>query len=138
MVGLLAFTFGPAAILRWWQPGSETFAHAIIITATVLGTLLAPMGMLALAMFDSIGALNPFLLVKSILRIPLPYLAAAAVFELLVAACFKAGNVIGLLIPIPMLSGIISAFLNLYLTLTGMRILGLLYRAKQAELGWFN
>ena len=137
MVGILALTFGPAAILRWWQPGSETFAREITIAATVLGAFLAPMGMLALAMFNAIGALNPFLLVKSILRIPLQYFAAAAVFELLTAAYFLAGNAIGSLIPIPILPGIISMSLNLYLTLAGMRILGLLYRINADKLGWF-
>ena len=137
MVGLLALTFGPTAVLRWWQPGTETFAHGITIAAAVLGALMAPMGMLALAMFDSLGALNPFLLVTSMLRIPLQYFAAAAVFELLTAVYFLAGDTIGLLIPIPILPGIISVFLNLYLTLAGMRILGLLYRIKADQLGWF-
>ena len=137
MIALLALAFGPAAILRWWQPGSETFAREITIAATVLGALLAPMGMLALAMFNTIGALHPFLLVKSILRIPLQYFAAAAVFELLTAAYFLAGNAIGSLIPIPILPGIISMSLNLYLTLAGMRILGLLYRINADKLGWF-
>jgi pSer/pThr/pTyr-binding forkhead associated (FHA) protein len=138
MIALLALTFGPAAILRWWQPGSETFAHAITVAAAVFGVLLAPMGMLALAMLDRIGALNPLLLGASILRIPLHYLAAAAVFELLAAVYFLAPNVIGPLIPVPLLPGIISLLLNLYLTLAGMRILGLLYRAKAEDLGWFD
>ncbi len=137
MVGLLVLTFGPAAILRWWRPGSETFAHAVTLAATAAGAFLAPMGMLGLAMFDSLAALNPLLLLKSIFRIPFSYLAAAAGFELLTAVYFEAGGVIGLLIPIQMLSGTLSVFLNLYLTLAGMRILGLLYRAKADDLGWF-
>ncbi len=137
MVGLLAFTFGPAAILRWWRPGSETFAHDIILVVTILGALLAPMGMLALAMFDSIAALNPLLLVKSILRIPLLYLATAGVFEILTLTCLQAGSTVGLFIPIPILPGLISVLFNLYLTLAGMRLLGLLYRSNADKLGWF-
>ena len=137
MIALLALTFGPAAILRYWQPGSETFAQAITMAAVVLGVLLAPMAMLALAMLDSLAALNPLLLVASILRIPLLYLAVAAVFELLTIAYFEAGNAVGLLIPIRILPEIISVSLNLYLTLAGMRILGLLYRNKADDLGWF-
>ena len=137
MIALLALAFGPAAILRWWQPGSETFARAITMTATVLGGLLAPMGMLALAILDSLGALNPLLLAASILRIPLLYLAVAGVFEVLTYAYLEAGSVIGLLVPIPILPEVISVSLNLYLTLAGMRILGLLYRIKADDLGWF-
>ena len=137
MIALLALTFGPAAILRWWQPGSETFAHTITIAAAVFGALLAPMAMLALAMLDNLAALNPLLLVASILRIPLMYLAVATIFELLTIAYFEAGSIIGLAIPIPILPTIVSVFLNLYLTLAGMRILGLLYRNKADDLGWF-
>ena len=137
MIGLLAFTFGPAAILRWWHPGSEAFAQTVTIAATALGALLAPMAMLAIAMLDSMAGLNPLLLVASILRAPFPYLAAAAIFEILTLAYFEAGAALDWLLPVPVLPVVISVFVNLYLTLAGMRILGLFYRAQAENLGWF-
>jgi hypothetical protein len=137
-VGLVALSFGPALILRWWQPGSPAFARAATIIVAGLGALLAPMGTLSLAMFDSIGALNPIALVWSILRAPLHYLVAAAMFEIVAGIYFVAGNRISLLMPVPILPGLISGFANLYLIVVGMRILGLFYVSKKTELGWFN
>jgi len=137
-VGLVVLSFGPALILRWWQPGSPVFARAATIIAAGLGALLAPMGTLSLAMFDSIGALNPIALVWSIGRAPLHYLVAAATFEIVAGIYFVAGNRISSLMPVLILPGLISGFVNLYLIVVGMRILGLFYVSKKTELGWFN
>jgi hypothetical protein len=138
LVALVALNFGAAIILGWWRPGGETFAHAARITAFALGALFLPMGMMALALLDSIAALNPIALVVSIFRIPLAYLAAAAIFEALLAAFWFADGIVGQFIPLPILPGLISGFMNLYLTVAAMRILGLLYLTKKDELGWFN
>jgi hypothetical protein len=51
---------------------------------------------------------------------------------------FLAEDLIGSLIPVPVLPGLLSAFLNLYLISVGMRILGLLYRTQREQLGWFG
>ena len=136
LLALAALTFGPAAILRWWQPGGETWGPVAALTAAVFGALLAPMGLLALAMLDSVAVLNPVSLIWSILRIPLPYLVAAAAFELVALAWFGAGDWVAVLLPVPLLPGLISGFLNLYLMLVGTRMLGLLYRTNQERLGW--
>jgi len=107
------------------------------LTAIGWGALLAPMGMLALAMFDSIGALNPVALVWSILRVPFYYLIVAAVFELVFGIFFITANIIASL-PVPILSGAVADFLGLYFIVVGMRILGLLYWTKKEEFGWFK
>ncbi len=138
LLALSVLTFGPAIILRWWHPLGEEYARAVMIAAAGLGGLLAPMGMLALAVFDSVAALNPIALIWSILRIPGHYLVAAAAFELVIGASFLAEDLIGSLIPVPVLPGLISVFLNLYLISAGMRILGLLYRTQREQLGWFG
>jgi hypothetical protein len=138
LVALAALTFGPAMILRWWQPGSDAFARTVTLTAVGMGALLAPMGMLALAMFDSVAALNPVALVWSIMRVPLHYLVAAAAFELVIGAHLLAENLGGMLLPVPLLPSVISGFLNLYLIVAGMRILGLLYWTKKDKLSWFS
>ena len=81
LLALLVLCFGPWLVLHWWHPGGAHSARVASMTALALGALLAPMGMLTLAMFDSIGSLNPIALVWSIARIPLHYLATAAAFE---------------------------------------------------------
>jgi hypothetical protein len=136
-VALIALSFGPAIVLNWWHPWNETFAYAMKLTAIGWGALLAPMGMLALAMFDSIGALNPVALVWSILRVPFYYLIVAAVFELVFGIFFITANIIASL-PVPILSGAVADFLGLYFIVVGMRILGLLYWTKKEEFGWFK
>ena len=137
LIALVVLAFGPTIVLWWWHPGSETFARTAIFAAAGFGALLAPMGMLALAMFDTVAALNPVALVWSILRIPLHYLVAAATFELVVGINFIAEDWIGSLIPLPVLLSALSGFINLYLMTVGMRILGLLYQADRERLGWF-
>lgn len=137
-LALVVLAFGPTVILSWWHPFGETYAGAAAIAAAVLGALLAPMGMLTLAMFDSVGALNPIALFWSISRVPLPYLVAAAAFELVLAARLVADAAIAVLLPIPFVPRLLSAFLGLYLLLAGMRILGLLYVTQKQKLGWFS
>jgi hypothetical protein len=136
-VGLIALSFAPAIILNWWHPANETLAHALKLTAIGLGALFAPMGMLSLAMFDTIGALNPVALVVSILRVPLHYLMAALAFEFVFVVYSNAANVIGSL-PVPYLSEAVADFLGFYFTFVGMRMLGLLYWTNKEELGWFR
>ena len=137
LAGLVALYFGPAIILQWWRPVPE-LAGAFSLTALVFGALLAPMGVMALAMLDNLGALNPILLIVSVARIPLCYLAAAAAFELLMLVYLKSDEFINLLLPVPVFPGLLSGFLKLYLTLAAMRLLGQLFVSKKNELGWFN
>lgn len=138
LFGLVVLYFGLAIVLRWWHPAGPAMASALSLAAIGFGALLAPMGMMALALLDNIAALNPILLIVSIVRIPLSYLAAAAIFELLVWVYLRSGDLINLLLPVPVLPGLISGFLKLYLTLAAMRILGHLYVTKKDELGWFK
>jgi hypothetical protein len=63
LVALAVLTFGPAIILRWWHPLGDEHARAVMIAAATVGGLLAPMGMLTLAVFDSVAALNPVALI---------------------------------------------------------------------------
>ena len=138
LLTLYVLCFGPATIMRWWHPLGEAHAGMITLAVAAMGALLAPMGMLALAMFDSIGALNPIALVWSIARIPLHYLIAAAMFELVLAANLVVSGWLSSVSRIPIVPGLLSGFVSLYLLVTGMRILGLLYVSKQKELGWFS
>ncbi|HEY5044117.1 MAG TPA: FHA domain-containing protein, partial [Verrucomicrobiae bacterium] len=50
LAGLVVLYFGPAIILQWWHPAGPAWAGVISLAAIGLGALLAPMGVMALAM----------------------------------------------------------------------------------------
>ena len=138
LLALVVLSFGPAFIIHLWRPGTETEARIAYIAALALGALFAPMGMLALAMFDTVAVLNPIALTWSIMRVPLHYLIAAAAFETVLLLYWFAGGALQALVSVPFLPELISSFLNLYFISVGMRILGLLYASNQDKFGWFS
>jgi FHA domain len=138
LLALVALFFGPAFLIAVWRLGAEAQLGVGFLAALAFGALLAPMGMLALAMFDTISALNPVALVWSIIRVPIPYFTAAAAFELAFLFHAFADGALKFILPIPLLPGLLSGFLYLYLAAVGMRVLGLLYRHYRSELGWFR
>ena len=138
LMALVLLCFGPAFIIGLWHPGNETQARIAYFAALGFGALLAPMGMLALAMFDTLTVLNPIALTWSILRVPLHYFVAATAFEIVLVLYWFAGSALRGVLPVPFLPEIISSFLNLYVISIGMRILGLLYVSNQDEFGWFS
>src|SRR4030095_17267492 len=95
---------------------------------------LTPVAMLSLAMVDTVTALNPIALVLSIARIPGSYLVAAIAFGLVIGAYMTAEDIIGRLLPVPLLGYVLAGFLNLYLLAGGMRLLGLLFWNKKERL----
>jgi hypothetical protein len=138
LFALVALAFGPALLVAVCQSWQGTEPGAACFCALAIGLLLAPMGMLGLAMFDSVSVLNPVALTWSIMRVPVPYLVAAVAFELVLLFHWFAEGAIDKAMPIPILPGLISGFLSLYLVSVGMRILGLLYRCHSDQFGWFN
>jgi hypothetical protein len=138
LLALLVLSFGPAFLILALGSEKELATMVAFFVALGFGVLLAPMGVLALAMFDQIRALNPIALTWSILRVPLPYLAAATAFGLVFVIHFLVQNLIESMLSIPFLPGLLSSMIYLYLVSVGMRILGLLYRTHKEELGWFS
>ncbi|MCX8089792.1 MAG: FHA domain-containing protein, partial [Verrucomicrobiae bacterium] len=127
-LALVLLCFGPAIVVLGWEPFGEELSGLAALGVAALGALVFPMGMMALAMLDRIGALNPVLLVISFFRIPLQYLVAAAVFEVIMALYWFGGDLLAWVLPLPILPAVVFAFVSLYLLAVGMRILGLLYR----------
>ena len=104
----------------------------------LLGCVYFPMAFLAVAMFDSVGALNPLLVIPAIFRVLRHYcltvlmLAAILVLRWVVLERLAAHTRF-----LPLLPGILMNFVGLYLLVVEMRILGLLYQNKKVELDWF-
>lgn len=137
LFALTALAFAPAFLLVLFMPGEGWEKGAAVMAAILFGAALAPMGMLALAMFDTVTALNPVALVWSILRIPGPYLIAALAFLIAVAAGAYCQDLLALVIKVPLVPYVLSGFISLYFFAVAMRILGLLYRCEKYRLGWF-
>jgi hypothetical protein len=137
MGALVVFFFGPAFLISRWHPGTENTARVAYLAALGFGVLFAPMGMLALAMFDTLTVLNPIALISCILRVPLHYLVAAAAFETVLLLYWFAAGALQELVPVPFVPSLISGLLNLYVLSVAMRILGLLYATNQDKFGWF-
>jgi len=137
LISLVVLTYFPAWALAVFLPETTPFRSGLVIAATVIGSFLAPMGMLALSMFDTFTALNPMALVWSILRIPGHYFVDAVAFGTVIGAYMFCDAFIGTILPVPFVGRLVAGCLNLYLLAVAMRILGLLYWTKKQELGWF-
>ena len=138
MLALMVLSFGPAFVLTISLPNDIAFRWPLIIATGVFGAFLAPMGMMSLAMFDTVTALNPIALVWSIMRIPGAYLLCAIPFLFVVGTFLFLEELLKLVIPWPLLTFAISGFLNIYLLMVSMRIAGLLYATQKQKLGWFS
>jgi hypothetical protein len=135
---MIAACFAPAiAIVIWGLAGGEGVLK-LLIPAVVLGCLYFPMTLLAVAMFDTIGAVNPLVIVPAIIKVPLEYLVVCVLTAMIAAVRFGGDLILPLAIPVIIVPDLISAFLGLYLLTVETRILGLLYYTKKERLGWFG
>jgi len=95
-----------------------------------------PMALLAVSMHDTLMALNPLVIILSILKVPLEYLVACLVLGIIVALKICSTMFLEKIIKIPVLTSLVIGFLSLYFLALEMRILGLLYHTKRRDLGW--
>jgi len=141
-LALNLLSFGPLALASL-LPMVAVELHGLwpqtaLALAAGYGCFLLPMGLLALAMLDTLWALNPILIGRSIARVLIPYLAVTGVFAPGVAILLFGKVLLAQVLPLPVVPGCISALLGFYLLTVGMRALGLFYRAYEAQLGWFE
>jgi len=129
-VGTFAFSFGPGiAAFLWVSP-------LVGVPLVAVGIFFFPMAFLAVAMADTITAMNPLIVCSSILKIKGPYFAACAMLALLVCVSKALDWILGA-ISIPVLPWMIEGFLTLLFAIIQVRVLGLLYYTNRRALGWF-
>ena len=133
MVTLLSF--GPAIGLQIWSEGDYPW---LVGAVALLGCFYFPMAFLAVAMFDSLVALNPLFVVGSILRAPREYAVAALVFTGIVALRWLSGTFFAMLLHIPLVPTLVADLFCLGLLIVEARILGLLYLSQKQTLRWFE
>ena len=94
------------------------------------------MSLLTVAMSGNFLALNPLVVIPSIMRAPLDYLVCLVAFGLVVG--LSAVTKVILNLPVPLLGPAVQIFLGLYFMLIEMRLLGLFYNANSQELDWYS
>ncbi|MHC4658981.1 MAG: hypothetical protein ACYS83_07370 [Planctomycetota bacterium] len=129
ILGSVAICFWPTAVYYY------IIAKRIDLTFWVLaagGTFFFPMALLASVLFDSADALNPILIIGSILKTPLSYcglILSFCIFGGLVAVIFL------VLERLPVL-GFISKAVTLYLLFVAAHLLGRFYWWHKDKLDW--
>lgn len=129
MTGVVAF--GPALVALFTTASLPLFWGLFLA-----GALYAPMGWVAVALYDSALALNPVTVLRGILGAGPAYLLACALFfgtALVGEALLLGTTLLG-----PWLGDLAATVLVLYLAIVEMRILGLVYRRRAREIGWFR
>jgi hypothetical protein len=139
LVAISIVCFGPALGLGLWGFfGEQPVALLAAIAAGILGAVFWPMAVLAVAMFDSVTALNPMVIVPAVFRVFLPYLIILILFGVIYGVRFVCEQVLPEVIPVPVVPQLILALFTLYFTAVMMRLLGLMYYTKKERLGWFS
>lgn len=137
LLGTILVCFGPAIGLAVWAANDGGPIVALsIIPAVVFGCLYFPMAFLGVAVFSSVAAVNPILVVPSILKVPLQYLLTCVLLGMVLAARWAGDGILSVIIPIPIVPDIISSFVGLYFLTVQSRILGLLYYCNHSRLAW--
>ena len=137
-LGTLLASFLPALIVAAVFRSSQPATGALLLIAYGLGFIYLPMAFMAVTMYSSIIAVNPLLVVPSIFRVRWAYLLTVALTLLILAVKWSGSGLLAKVAPVPVLFPVLGNFFSLYLLTVLMRMLGLLYRTKKAELGWFN
>ena len=134
----LVACFAPAILIGIFGGKDEVMMRWGLPVAIVFGCVIFPMAFTAVTLFDSLAALNPILIIPSILKIPFSYLLAVTILLAAYATNWLGDRYLESLLPVPIVPAVVSEFFGLYLMTIEMRILGLLYWTKKDELGWFN
>ncbi len=136
LITLIA-SFVPALTLALLLASHNAWGGWIIGAAFLAGAIYFPMAFLGVAMFDSVAAVNPLLVVPSILKVPFEYLVTLLLFGAVFVVRWAGNQAMPRVMP-SLVAAIIAGFVGLYLLTVQVRILGLLYRSRKSALGWFN
>jgi hypothetical protein len=136
--------FGPAVgVASWlgWDLVSsrriETEYVILLGAAVAFGAIYYPMAFLAMAMFDSVTAINPLVVIPAMVRVPLEYLTVLFVTALIFVLVWV-NNILMEVLSLGFLSLAFTTFVELYFLTVKGRLLGLMYFAKREKIGWFN
>jgi len=135
----LLLCFGPAVFLLGHFAVEEgvdmaLWQGAVVVLVAIAGAAYFPMAILGVAMFDTVGAINPLLVIRSMRRVAGHYLLTLVVFALLLG--LKAVTV-SFAELIPIAGTLLDHFDSLWSCMFLARVLGGLYVINEEKLGWF-
>jgi hypothetical protein len=136
-VGLIVYG-GVAAAISAGGGGAPANGGMVALAGILflVGLVGFPMALLAVAMFDSLSALNPLLIVRSVIVAPLHYILMTMFLGGLFAANVGVQMVVEAM-NLPIVGSLITSFVSLYASLLFARVLGVFYRVNKGRLGWF-
>jgi hypothetical protein len=135
----LALCFAPAVICLIRAETKDD--ESMLIWAAMLGFVGAayfPMAILGVAMFDSLAAVNPMLVARSIIRVPGHYVLTLLVFGGLILVKMFTGQLSDLKGGLGIAGSVVDQFDSLWSALFLARVLGGLYYVNRRKLGWFD
>jgi hypothetical protein len=151
LLGLVLVCFAPAIAFVILAVATASPSLAIgVLPAMLFGCAYFPMAFLAVAILDSVGAVNPLVILPSILKVPAEYivtvviLAAVLIFtkigDIVLAAAFPKGLMTQSIPELLAMFGLkfLWSLVSLYLLTVNTRILGLLYLCKKDKLAWLG
>lgn len=123
----------PAVAFLVFAPDTLT---PMAVPLALVGFFYLPMALLAVALLDTVMAMNPLVIVPSMLRIPKAYLATCGILLLILAGQSLMRFALTWLLGLPILPGLICGFFSFYFVCVMARILGLLFFYHREELRW--
>ena len=108
-----------------------------VIVLLFLSVFLLPMALMRVSMLQSLEALNPLVLLRSIGRVLTPYMGLCLVMTF-VNTLESVASAFASLIPVPYVGLFINAFLSFYALMVTFRLLGLFYFIYRKELDWLS
>lgn len=107
------------------------------------GVFYLPMGLTAVALFESVVALNPVRILTGIVKALPAYLVVVALFIVVFCLGLAVQAGASARVPLgPLRAPLVGSFAaraaSLYLLMVGMHLLGLLYQTHARRLGWFE
>lgn len=143
MLGLIICCFAPAIAMNIYiavqgNAIADTYIYGWVLYALILlGCFYLPMAFTGVAMFDSLAAVNPILVIPSITRVLGTYLLTFSVLAAILLIRFLLERAFAAYLRIPIVPNMIMGLIGLYLLIVEVRLLGLMYRTRKDELGWF-
>jgi hypothetical protein len=143
---ICAFCFLPPIALDIYavcatNPDDTAWLGDATLALILFSSLYFPMAFLAVAMFNTISALNPFVLIPSILRVWRGYAVTIGLLFAILLIRWVSNQLMAHVpmhpMVLPMLLNLLYNVAGLYFTVVEVRILGLLYRTHKDELRWF-
>ena len=136
-LGTILLCFGPAIAFDLFTDEKSASYPFISMALMAAGCLYLPMALMAVCVRDRVTAANPILVVVSIGRVPLEYITTCVFLGLAVGSEWVSEYLLNNVVPhLGIARYMVVEFVSLYFLAVQMRLIGLLYYYKQAELGW--